>query len=320
MLRSVRRFLKVFSARERYFSQTNMPSPWNIMPKDFSSPMTGTPASASSALKKDNLTSSTPKRSGSEQRIKFFTNVCTQTTWSLPPILPDHIEEMLKPYLNIVKDDDIYITDEDDSSILSVSNLRRKLDFTRNHLSPQRFDTDDSMGSNTSLDEVDKYLGTPLPMVSSPDVSPIHNSKIRKGDDSGSSCSRLNFTQDMNVCTLSEECNDESVIAEKSVTDVSEMSLICSSQLVEKDDDFLCPLPLTVTSEIPSQDTGYHTDVTGMSGSCSQGNNSEELVLKENNDVTYGWSGFTHHLEQAQMDRRHATAVSTPTKANKRNL
>ncbi|XP_022192752.2 uncharacterized protein LOC111050709 [Nilaparvata lugens] len=308
----------VQEAIDKYFSQTNMPSPWNVVPRDFSSPMTGTPGSVCNAPKKDSMMSSTPKKSGSEQRIKFVTNACTQTTWSLPPKLPDHIEEILKPYFNVVKDDDMVEADEEDSSIMSISNLRRKLDFTRNHISPHRFDTDDSMGSNTSLDEVDRYLGTPLPMVSSPDVSPIHSSKIRKSDSSRSSCSRLNFTQDMNVSTLPAESDD---VSGKSEADTSEMSLIlCSQRADENNDEFLCPLPLTVTAELPSQDTGYHTDVTGMSGSCSQGNNSQELVSKESNDVTYGWSGFTHHLEKAQLDKRHATAVSTPTKSSKHNL
>jgi len=58
--------------------------------------------------------------------------VASQTTLSLPPVLPLELEELLKPYFNRDDDnEDIDLSEEDEEGpmFLSQSSLRRKLMF-----------------------------------------------------------------------------------------------------------------------------------------------------------------------------------------------
>ncbi|KAL1464613.1 hypothetical protein WDU94_004243, partial [Cyamophila willieti] len=71
--------------------------------------------------------SSTPehKKSSPSGEIELC-NISTQTVLSLPPKLPDHIEELLKPYFMV---EESVVVEESDTS-LNLSNSRRKLKFS----------------------------------------------------------------------------------------------------------------------------------------------------------------------------------------------
>jgi len=55
--------------------------------------------------------------------------VASQTTLSLPPVLPPELEAALKPYFNNDQESEAELSEEEEPMFLSQSGLRRKLMF-----------------------------------------------------------------------------------------------------------------------------------------------------------------------------------------------
>uniref|UniRef100_A0A8D8T4I1 Protein aurora borealis n=1 Tax=Cacopsylla melanoneura TaxID=428564 RepID=A0A8D8T4I1_9HEMI len=139
------------------------------------------PCWKSPKIKYGTAASSTPehKKSSPSSEIEVC-NMSTQTVLSLPPKLPEHIEELLKPYFMVEEN---VVADEGDNS-LNLSNSRRKLKFSPgceaverspifsgHHVSPTHM----SLLPTTPIIK-SRTLFSPANIESPTEISPIVNS------------------------------------------------------------------------------------------------------------------------------------------------
>ncbi|XP_078050588.1 aurora kinase A activator-like protein bora [Augochlora pura] len=215
--------VKAQAAIDRFFKENKIiPSPWEVKKKD-NRIKTDTPTRASSNM---SAVSSKLKKDG-----------WSQTVLSLPPDLPSHVEEVLKPYLTFTQEQN----SESDDSNSSNNSLRRKLFCNHDEYLEKEENFSDSVTSvklNGSLilssshpqngmlvdgvpfkpsQDLDNHLDTSevtLDNLSSPNISPIqkraNNMSCESVKSRNCSAARLDFVTEMSVDQSSREDNEYS--------------------------------------------------------------------------------------------------------------
>nr|XP_033339908.1 uncharacterized protein LOC117228317 [Megalopta genalis] len=217
--------VKAQAAIDRFFKENKIiPSPWEVKKKDSRMEIkTDTPTRASSNM---NAVSSKLKKDG-----------WSQTLLSLPPDLPSHVEEVLKPYLTFTQEQNL----ESDDSNSSNNSLRRKLfcnhdeyldkeeNFSESVSSvklngslilssshPQSGMLADGVPFKPSQDSENRFDTSEIVLdnLSSPNISPIHKRANNMSCESiqfrNRSVVRLDFVTEMSVDQSSEEDNEYS--------------------------------------------------------------------------------------------------------------
>lgn len=300
-------------AIERYFSKVEIPSPWDA-PIHSSSPLSATPQMVHKSKTTTISDSISPLTTNYRRRTSTSTcltsHVSTQTCWSFPPVLPENVEAVLKPYLKPVNSEC-----ETDEEYLSTSSLRRKLNFTKAQHSSERFTSDDEEMSCDKFTLDDGFSSplshfravTPLPMLSPPDVSPIPSStnttqsKIKLS-------TRLNFTDSR--CDKSNFIeNQESIsLMVTSMTDLNH----CNNTANKKRDD---------RNKMESRDDISADNYNYRTGELDCNSHDTGYQTQNSNDKT-GWAGTTGVSEIMEITNSANTswaepilqACSTPTK------
>lgn len=124
-----------------------------------------------------------------------------QTILTLPPVLPDHLEEALKPYFTYTQDQQ----KSSENDIKENSLYRRLFEFDQELNSPRNDSADSSPAHSTGLspfhlsplNSLDKSLENPyeMPELRDCNLSPI----CRKSPKETRSACRLNFSSKMSV-------------------------------------------------------------------------------------------------------------------------
>lgn len=130
----------------------------------------------------------------------FFTGVA-QTILTLPPVLPDHVEEALKPYFTFTQDQQ----ESSENDIKDTSLYRQLFEFDQESDSPRNRSIESSPAHSTGLsplnlsplNSLDKSLDNPhdMPELRDCNLSPI----CRKSPIESRSACRLNFSSKMSV-------------------------------------------------------------------------------------------------------------------------
>ncbi|XP_076642906.1 aurora kinase A activator-like protein bora [Halictus rubicundus] len=218
--------VKAQAAIDRFFKENQIiPSPWEIKKKDSRIKIkTDTPTRASSD---GNAVSSKLKKDG-----------WSQTVLSLPPQLPSHVAEALKPYFTFTQEQNA----ESDDANSSNNSLRRKLFFNHDECTENDEESSVSLSSvklNGSLilssshpqsnilvdgvpfkpsrDSDDRHNASQIVPghLSPPDISPIHrggNMSCESIKSRSRSVVRLNFTTEMSMDQTSmqdKECSND---------------------------------------------------------------------------------------------------------------
>lgn len=218
---------KAQEAINRFFckNQPLLPSPWNAKPVDTSALRqeinTGTPTTSHAPITAtpDQATNqhldseSDSDHSPVSQKVPSR-EVWTQTTLTLPPVLPPSMELALKPFFTFTQDQQqAQQTSDGDDGVLSTSTLRRKL-FFQSDSSPSpapatppqhpHFPVAHGSASYSLVQFQGRSFGTPLPgnnaLQSSPGISPVHSgaTPMRRVK----SATRLDFTRDQEEMSI----------------------------------------------------------------------------------------------------------------------
>ncbi|KAK3908438.1 Protein aurora borealis [Frankliniella fusca] len=211
---------KAQEAINRFFhkNQPNLPSPWNTKPDSSTLRQeinAGTPTlSLQTVSASPGQTPSQRVDSESDQdqspasQKNPSKEVWTQTTLTLPPILPPSMELALKPFFTFTQDQQqAQQVLEGDEGAMSTSSLRRKLFFQSDSspspapstpIHPSQFSVTHGSVSHSLVQFQGRSFGTPLPgnnqLQSPPGISPVPTgvTPMRRVK----SATRLDFTRD----------------------------------------------------------------------------------------------------------------------------
>lgn len=211
---------KAQEAINRFFhkNQPHLPSPWN--PKPDSNALrqeinAGTPTipqqtvnATSGVTPKQHVDSDSDLDHSSASQKNPYREVWTQTTLTLPPVLPPSMELALKPFFTFTQDQQqAQQATEGDEGAMSTSSLRRKLFFQSDSspspapatpMQPSHFSITHGSVSHSLVQFQGRSFGTPLPgnnqIQSPPGISPVHSgvTPMRRVK----SATRLDFTRD----------------------------------------------------------------------------------------------------------------------------
>ena len=249
---------KAQEAINRFFckNQPLLPSPWNPKPdstalrqevNSYTPTSSHAPPVIVTPVQTPNQRADNDPDQSSNSIKSLSREVWTQTTLTLPPVLPPSMELALKPFFTFTQDQQqAQQTTEGDDGVLSTSSLRRKL-FFQSDSSPspapstpphQHFPVLHGSASHSLVQFQGRSFGTPLPgnnaLQSPPGISPVRSGStpMRRVK----SATRLDFTRDQDEMSVDALSNPPSTPRQAHLTaPVGACSPLGTAPLHDKD-------------------------------------------------------------------------------------